>query len=68
MKDVLEWYVNEGLVANKYECPACKKDMHLLVEHKNESDGYEKGANTSSLILQEIDIKSDTTIADWRTF
>lgn len=39
MLAVLQFCMNEGLIASRYECPECKEDMRL-VERKDRKDGY----------------------------
>lgn len=39
-KYVIDWCMNEGLIAKRYECPVCARDMKLSKTAKA-SDGYE---------------------------
>ncbi len=29
-KAFIDWFVNEVLISNRYKCPVCAKDMHLV--------------------------------------
>ncbi|GFY14453.1 mitotic-spindle organizing protein 2A [Trichonephila clavipes] len=37
---MLEWCMKANLIASRYECPRCKKNMHLQ-KRKGTVDGYE---------------------------
>ncbi|GFX42117.1 mitotic-spindle organizing protein 2A [Trichonephila clavipes] len=39
-KETLEWCMKANLIASRYECPRCKKEMRLQ-ERKGTVDGYE---------------------------
>ncbi|GFX38827.1 mitotic-spindle organizing protein 2A [Trichonephila clavipes] len=39
-KETLEWCMKANLIASRYECPRCKKNMRLQ-ERKGTVDGYE---------------------------
>ncbi|GFW42338.1 mitotic-spindle organizing protein 2A [Trichonephila clavipes] len=39
-KETLEWCMKANLIASRYECPRCKKNMRLQVR-KGTVDGYE---------------------------
>ncbi|GFU86134.1 uncharacterized protein TNCV_367931 [Trichonephila clavipes] len=39
-KDALEWRMKANLIASRYECPKCRKDMSLQ-ERKGSVDVYE---------------------------
>ncbi|GFX89756.1 uncharacterized protein TNCV_3711881 [Trichonephila clavipes] len=38
-KNTLEWCMKANLIASRYECPKCRKDMSLQ-ERKGTVDGY----------------------------
>ncbi|GFV68701.1 mitotic-spindle organizing protein 2A [Trichonephila clavipes] len=39
-KETLEWCIKANLIASRYECPRCKREMRLQ-ERKGTVDGYE---------------------------
>ncbi|GFV70175.1 mitotic-spindle organizing protein 2A [Trichonephila clavipes] len=46
-KETLEWCMKANLIASRYDCPRCKKEMRLQ-ERKGTVDGYERRCRSQS--------------------